>query len=106
MLKPFTRQDWYGYAGACKLADGREPLIAHVGPYAIIVSGDDASNSQTLVEVTVTSEDGEMRFSRRIFKPVYYSQEFHKGVDAAEKYGNFLAANPELIESLETFELA
>lgn len=40
-LERFTRDDWFGFAGASKLPDGTDPLIAHIDPWVILVAGDE-----------------------------------------------------------------
>lgn len=104
LLKEFTQSDWHGFSGASKFCDGREPLIAHVGEYTIIVGGNGDSRTQTLVEIQKMERD-EFTFAQRVFSDTYYLG-IHKGIDIAIKYGEFLANNPELIESLETLEEA
>lgn len=38
--RTFTREDWFGYAGAASFSDGREPLVAELkvdGAHAVAV---------------------------------------------------------------------
>lgn len=58
-LRPFTKSDWYGYAGAEKFPDGSEPLIYEdPGPYggAVIVSYDSYTDD-IIVEVDYINDD-------------------------------------------------
>lgn len=103
-LTEFTKNDWYGFSGAHNFCDGRSPKIAYVGDYTIIVGGNDDSRTQSLVEVQKLEHD-EYKFAQRVFSDTYYLG-IHKGTDSAIKYAEFLANNPELIESLEVLELA
>lgn len=96
-LERFTRDDWFGFAGASKLPDGTDPLIAHIDPWVIIVAGDErAINGSPCVSVTVHTELDTLhvRSARREFN----------SAAPAEKYANFLADNVEMIEALETLE--
>lgn len=94
-LMPFTRQDWYGYADACQLPDGREPLIAHVDNGTVILAGWEIGSPTASVYVDKSDGDS-MRYATRTFAELAQ----------AEKYANFLAANPEMIEALETLQPA
>ena len=38
-MKPFDRTDWYGFSGAEKFVDGREPLIGQVDNIMVIADG-------------------------------------------------------------------
>lgn len=90
-LMPFTKEDWFGYAGACQLPDGREPLIAHVDACTVILAGWEIGSRQASVYVE-KSDDDSVRHATRTFA----------ALAPAEKYANFLLANPEMIEALET----
>lgn len=55
-LRPFTKSDWYGFAGACRFADGSEPLIAD----SLLIDGRDATailDAEGL-SFTITDADG------------------------------------------------
>lgn len=90
-LMPFTREDWYGYADACRLPDGREPLIAHVENGTVILAGWESGSPKASVYVDKSDGDS-VRYASRTFAELAH----------AEKYANFLLANPEMIEALET----
>lgn len=47
MMKEFTKQDWYGYAGAEEFEDGSQPLIGGYGVLTVIV---DKNGLQAWVE--------------------------------------------------------
>lgn len=95
-LMPFTRQDWYGYSDSIMLPDGREPLIAKLDGFTLILSGWDESSTSASVYVDKIDDDDSMRYATRTFAELAQ----------AEKYANFLAANPEMIEALETLQPA
>lgn len=90
-LTPFTREDWYGYAGACRLPDGREPMIAHVDNCTVILAGLETGSQKASVHVD-KCDDESVRWATRTFAELAH----------AEKYANFLLANPDMIEALET----
>jgi len=54
-LRPFTRYDWMGYAGAAQLGED-EPLIYNADEFDIIVAGTDDDASKASVGVYL--EDG------------------------------------------------
>lgn len=40
-LRMFEQQDWYGFAGACRLPSGSDPWIYEGENFIAIVAGDD-----------------------------------------------------------------
>jgi hypothetical protein len=54
-LREFTKNDWYGYAGAERFSDGSQPLIGRYGIVEIVV---DANGIGVLVDDTKETEYG------------------------------------------------
>lgn len=66
-LSPFTRTDWYGFAGAERFSNGDEPRIAYFDNPSAIVTHDDYS-----IQVSLRNAEGDLdaiydlRCSRRM----------------------------------------
>lgn len=73
-FRRFTKEDWYGWAGAEKLPDGSEPFIA-TGyadmsglDWAVIISGQSGSDPINVQFYITSEEDGEMTGHDKSFK--------------------------------------
>ena len=54
-LRPFTKSDWYGYAGATPFPNGEPPRIGSIAGWTIVVGGEEDS-AGTLVEINCENE--------------------------------------------------
>lgn len=56
-FRPFTKNDWYGFAGANKSADGKYPVIAENSDCTIVVCPDDDGKKFVINVLTPDTED-------------------------------------------------
>lgn len=57
-FRKFTKNDWYGFAGATRSSDGKYPIIAENDDITIIVCPSDINSSKFIVNViTPDTED-------------------------------------------------
>lgn len=68
-LRPFNKNDWSGWQGVNKFADGSEPYIAY-GEYAtLVIGGDSIPEEGSIVQIDYTDEDAEYpSFATKNFK--------------------------------------
>lgn len=61
-MRKFTKEDWYGFAGACPMTDGRGPYtgLVEIGnkKYVLIVGGNYDSTENVISVMGDQDEDG------------------------------------------------
>lgn len=68
-MKPFTHEDWLGFAGAEPSDDGREPLIGHFEDATVIVDKSGLALFRTKPEPMHKPDDYSGTSYHRVFLP-------------------------------------